>query len=84
MEVARRPTCTWCGDEFGREAPGGPGRKYCRPAHRQRAYEVRRALREAESELPRLREQLRRVRAENRYLLEELSRQGWPSPFTLS
>lgn len=54
---------------------------YCRPAHRQRAYEARRVLREAQSELPRLQEQLRRVRIENRYLLDELRRLGWSSPF---
>jgi hypothetical protein len=58
VDVARRLTCEWCGDEFAApEAPSGRWRKYCRPAHRQRAYEGRRVLREAHSELPRLREQ---------------------------
>jgi hypothetical protein len=38
-------------------------------------------LREAQSELPRLRELLRRAGAENRYLLDELRRLGWRSPF---
>jgi hypothetical protein len=75
VDVARRPTCEWCGDEFDPpDAPRGRRRKYCRPAHRQRAYEVRRTLREGESELLRLRELLRRARAENRHVLEELRR----------
>lgn len=82
VDVARRLTCNWCGDEFaGTEAPSGRWRKYCRPAHRQRAYEARRVLREAQSEMPRLREQLHRAGAENRYLLDELRRLGWRSPF---
>ena len=34
--------CVWCGGAF--PAPVGPGRprRYCRPSHRQRAYEARR------------------------------------------
>ena len=34
--------CAWCGGAFA--APKGPGRprRYCRPGHRQRAYEARR------------------------------------------
>lgn len=34
--------CAWCGGRFAR--PKGPGRppRYCRPSHRQRAYESRR------------------------------------------
>ena len=78
MDLAQRLTCAWCGDEFaGPKAPSGRGRKHCRPAHRQRAYEARRVLREAQSELPRLREQLRQPRTENRDLLDELRRLGW-------
>ena len=77
MDLAQRLTCAWCGDEFaGPKAPSGRGRKHCQPAHRQRAYEARRVLREAHSELPRLREQLRQPRTENRYLPDELRRLG--------
>lgn len=82
VNVVRRLTCEWCGDEFGApEAPSGRWRKYCRPAHRRRAYEARRLLREAQSEVPRLRQLLRLARVENCYLLEELRRLGRRSPF---
>lgn len=82
VDVVGRLTCEWSADEFDSpQPPSGRGRKYCRPAHRQRAYEARRVLREAQSELPRLRDLLCRARAENRYLLEELRRLGWRSPF---
>jgi len=34
--------CAWCGAAFApRSGPGRP-RRYCRPSHRQRAYEARR------------------------------------------
>ncbi len=35
-------SCEWCGERFA--VRSGPGRKpkYCRPSHRQRAYEARR------------------------------------------
>ena len=38
----RTRSCEWCGERFA--VGGGPGRKpkYCRPSHRQRAYEARR------------------------------------------
>jgi len=37
-----RLSCEWCGERF--DVRSGPGRKakYCRPSHRQRAYEARR------------------------------------------
>ena len=40
MERTRH--CVWCGGSF--RVPTGPGRprRYCRPSHRQRAYEARR------------------------------------------
>ncbi|MFJ9558367.1 hypothetical protein ACIRPH_31555 [Nocardiopsis sp. NPDC101807] len=42
-------TCEWCGTEITTQKHGRGGkRKYCSPAHRQRAYEVRTALRRQE------------------------------------
>lgn len=40
--MKRQRHCAWCGGPF--QANAGPGRpaKYCRPSHRQRAYEARR------------------------------------------
>ncbi|WP_017590838.1 hypothetical protein [Nocardiopsis ganjiahuensis] len=39
-----RRTCEWCGKEISPRAKGkGRKRRYCSPAHRQRAYEVRTA-----------------------------------------
>ncbi len=34
--------CEWCGDEFERPKPHGPVPKFCKPSHRQRAFESRR------------------------------------------
>src|SRR5690625_2221354 len=42
-QVIRR-TCAWCGTEISPRTRGkGRPRRYCSPAHRQRAYEVRTA-----------------------------------------
>ncbi|WP_116247721.1 hypothetical protein [Nocardiopsis sp. FIRDI 009] len=42
-QVIRR-TCEWCGKELAPRARGrGRQRRYCSPAHRQRAYELRTA-----------------------------------------
>jgi len=40
--MKRTRHCAWCGGSFA--VPAGPGRprRYCRPSHRQRAYEARR------------------------------------------
>ncbi|MGW5880229.1 hypothetical protein ACWFMI_27150 [Nocardiopsis terrae] len=39
-----RRTCEWCGKEISPRAKGrGRKRRYCSPAHRQRAYELRTA-----------------------------------------
>lgn len=35
--------CQWCDVEFSKKSTKGPVPKYCKPAHRQRAYEARRA-----------------------------------------
>lgn len=35
--------CEWCGREFGRPHSQGPVPRYCSAAHRQRAYEARKA-----------------------------------------
>lgn len=43
-ETVLMRTCGWCGKEIGTRAKGrGRQRRYCTPAHRQRAYEVRTA-----------------------------------------
>ena len=34
--------CEWCGDRFKVRTGSGRRPKYCRPSHRQRAYEARR------------------------------------------
>lgn len=34
--------CAWCGGAFATETGPGRPRRYCRPSHRQRAYEARR------------------------------------------
>lgn len=36
--------CKWCGETFTVPSGPGPTPKYCRPSHRQRAYEARRAV----------------------------------------
>lgn len=33
--------CAWCGEEFERLHVKGPTPRYCRPSHRQRAFEAR-------------------------------------------
>ena len=35
-------TCSWCGERFTAPRRPGPPPRYCRPSHRQRAYEARR------------------------------------------
>jgi len=34
-------SCSWCGQSFDAEVRPGPSPRYCRPSHRQRAYEAR-------------------------------------------
>jgi hypothetical protein len=34
--------CEWCGDEFIKPKGRGPVPRFCKPSHRQRAYERRR------------------------------------------
>jgi hypothetical protein len=51
----RMLVCAWCGRTFAQPNAYGPVPKYCRKAHRQRAYEERVALRriaEAKGEGP--------------------------------
>ncbi|HVU74591.1 MAG TPA: hypothetical protein VHE83_16635 [Mycobacteriales bacterium] len=76
----RRPTatCAYCGERF--ELPPlrrGPRPSYCSPAHKQRAYEARRAATataerlETRSELTRLRAKISRLERENLELRRE-------------
>ena len=37
--------CEWCLEEFDAPHRHGPKPKFCRPSHRQRAYEARRLSR---------------------------------------
>lgn len=34
--------CEWCGDPFDHQFGPGPKPRFCRPSHRQRAYEAKR------------------------------------------
>jgi hypothetical protein len=40
MEITAH--CVWCGEAMATQRGRGRPRKYCRPSHRQRAYEARR------------------------------------------
>ena len=40
MEISLH--CAWCGDAMPAQRGRGRPRRYCRPSHRQRAYEARR------------------------------------------
>lgn len=44
-------TCAWCGDPFSVAVRPGPTPRYCRPSHRQRAYESRKRSRAAPDEM---------------------------------
>ncbi|WP_197739671.1 TetR/AcrR family transcriptional regulator [Mycolicibacterium sp. P1-18] len=45
MTGARTGVCEWCGERFEARSGRGPVGRYCRPSHRQRAWEARRASR---------------------------------------
>jgi hypothetical protein len=79
MARMRTLECAYCGREFKAERKPGPPLRYCKPAHRQRAYEERRraasnVARSAErDEIQELRARVRRLEHDNRRLREELT-----------
>ena len=76
----RTCVCAYCGATFYTPIKPGRAAQYCRPAHRQRAYEERRRAREAQdsndttAEVQSLRSQVTRLEYDNRRLREELTR----------
>lgn len=47
MTAGETRICEWCGKPFSAPHTRGPKPRYCRPSHRQRAFEFRRGLRGA-------------------------------------
>jgi hypothetical protein len=48
----QRHVCEWCGETFTVTRRRGPAPRYCRPSHRQRAYEARKTSSVAEFDQP--------------------------------
>jgi septal ring factor EnvC (AmiA/AmiB activator) len=71
--------CAYCGATFYTPLKPGPAARYCRPAHRQRAYEERRRARDAQDstattdEVQTLRTRVRLLELDNRKLRDELA-----------
>ncbi len=79
MSGKRACVCVYCGATFYTPRKPGPRAQYCRPAHRQRAYEDRRRAREAQDsadttdEVQALRTRVRLLELDNRKLREALT-----------
>jgi hypothetical protein len=68
----RPPTCGFCGETFIPSPNARTRQQYCRPSHRQRAYEAR----QVQTQLAELKAQLRQVRLQNRLLRRLLVEHG--------
>jgi hypothetical protein len=80
MARSRTLVCAYCARPFVAPIKSGPPPRYCTPAHRQRAYEHRRAATKAGlavaavSEVGDLRARVRRLEYDNQRLRDELAR----------